>query len=344
MVLNAEPRDNLPALIRALEEYTYMEKHAESKIPTYRIDTHRHLGGSIPYQYIWKTIDKMGWHHIATDEIDTYCQMVCHDSDVRDFQTFLAKFTILDLIPWSEELIDSSIKAICDELEKDRLDYTWMDFSINKYMSIGWTKTEAIKFIHESFQRHRPNKVGLLLSIKYESERDKQNVYSELIQDTEVRDRLIGIDLVGDENMFDPHFHSRLLEVWKDSNKIVRAHVGEVGPARNIRAAIEAGVTNIAHGINIHQEADLIKRAIDADISFDLGLTSNLVTGVAQADSHPLPLMIYDGLSITIGTDDPVICSTNLDTEFALCKKLGAMDIHLDKMRENAFNRSKNLI
>lgn len=295
-------------------------------------------------RFVWNIIDKNGWHHLAMDEIDTHFQMVCHDADIKNFSTFLSKFTILDLIPWTEDLIDSSVKAVCDELEADKLDYTWLDFSINKYMDIGWTKSEAIKFIHQSFQRHRPGKVGLLLSIKYESARDKQNLYSELVKDEDVRDRLIGIDLVGDENMFDPEFHSKLLEVWKDSGKIIRAHVGEVGPARNIRAAINAGVTNIAHGINIHEEPDLISIAKDANISFDLGLTSNFATGVSTFDNHPLPIMIYDGLNLTIGTDDPVICNTNLNTEFELCKKLGAIDSHLEKMKLNAFEQSKHLI
>lgn len=340
------PQENdrpLPAFIKAYEEYD-LNRHIDLPPAIPRIDTHRHMGGSIPYRFIWQIIDRHGWHHIATDEIDTYCQMVFGPDDPKDFKHFLSKFAILDLIPWTEELIDLSIQSVCNELELDKIDYAWLDFSINKYMNIGWSKSEAIDFIHSRFQAHRPNKVGLILSIKYESRKEKQNQYAELIRDDDLKSKLIGIDLVGDENAFDHSFHSALLQEWHDSNKIVRAHVGESGPAKNIKTAIEAGVTNIAHGIKIVTEPDLIKLARDSNICFDLGLTSNLLTGVATEEDHPLTIMLHERLNITLGTDDPVICNTTLDAEFSLSKSLGATTHHINGMKQTAHAVSKRLM
>jgi len=338
-----ETDKSLPAFIKSYEEYN-IHKHIDLPPAILRIDTHRHMGGSIPHRFIWQTIDNNGWHHIATDEIDTYCQMVFGPDDPKDFKHFLNKFAILDMIPWTEDLIDQSVKSICDELEADRIDYAWLDFSINKYMSIGWSKVEAISFIHDRFQAHRPNKVGLILSIKYESEKEKQKRYAELIRNDDLKDKLIGIDLVGEETVFDHSFHSALLQEWHNSGKIVRAHVGESGPARNIKTAIEAGVTNIAHGIKICTEPDLIKLAKDLNIYFDLGLTSNILTGVATLENHPLAIMLHENLNVTLGTDDPIICNTTLDAEFSLGKSLRATSHHIAKMKQTAYTASKRLI
>ena len=134
--------------------------------------------------------------------------MTFKDGEPYNFYRFLDKFKILDEIHWDEELINSSIAAVCQQLEEEGLDFCWLDFSINKYMgAMNWHKKEAIKFIHDSFHRHRPNKVGLILSLKYESMRASQKQYAKLIDDPDIVDLLFGLDLVGDEAYFDYQFY-----------------------------------------------------------------------------------------------------------------------------------------
>ena len=41
---------------------------------------------------------------------------------------------ILDQIKWNEDLIDRSVKSICDYMNENNVDYAWMRFSINKYI------------------------------------------------------------------------------------------------------------------------------------------------------------------------------------------------------------------
>jgi adenosine deaminase len=246
--------------------------------------------------------------------------MVFTNDEPKSFHRFLDKFKILDSITWTEDIIDQSIKSVCGELENDNIDYAMMDFSINKYMSIGWHKHEAIKFIKDRFDYYRKDKIGLIISIKYESMLASQRQYSKLIENGIVHDSVIGIDLVGDEEMYDHTIWSDLLKNWVSSNKLVRAHVGEFGPEENITTAIKnLSVTNIAHGIKI-SDNNLIQLAIDNNIYFDLGLTSNYFTGVVT-DEHPIANMINHGLKLTLGTDDPIICSTNLDKEYELAAK-----------------------
>lgn len=297
------------------------------------IDTHVHLGGSIPVQFVWKTITQLGLGHLAETETDVQQQMTFSKSEEVGFHRFLNKFRILDEIEWSEELIDDSIKSVCDCLVD--VDHALIDFSINKYMNIGWHKHEAIKFIYDRFQFHRPGQVSLILSIKYESMKASQRQYAKLIEDP-IADCLVGIDLVGDEGVYDWQHWGKLIEPWVASKKMVRAHVGELGGEENISTAIDIGMTNIAHGIKITSE-DLIRKAIDKNISFDLGLTSNYLTGVVTGD-HPIRRMFDAGLKLTLGSDDPVTCSTTLSNEYVLAKKLGMTDAECDHLRQNAID------
>jgi adenosine deaminase len=311
---------------------------------TAKIDTHRHLGGSIPTTFIWQIIQDFHLTYLAESLLDVERQMTFSDGEQRGFHRFLNKFRILDEITWTEKLIDASVQAICDGLRAENIAYCWLDFSVNKYMHIGWHKKQAIKFIYDAFQQHYPDRVGLVLSLKYESLHANQRQYAALIDDSEIGDYLIGLDLVGDEDQIDCSLHSTILRQWAAAGMMIRAHVGEFGPAQNVRLAIDAGATNIAHGLAIHNQPDLIKIARENGICFDLGIGSNFLTNVTTPATHPMSSMIKSGLTITLGTDDPVICKTTLNNEFQLASDLGATPEDLMKMQQAAISTVSKFI
>lgn len=311
-----------------------------------KIDTHRHLGGCVPVSFVWDAVNKLGLKHLAESEEDVRCQMTFCEGEKRTFHRFLDKFRILDEIVWTEELIDGSVKAICDGLAHEGIDYTWMDFSINKYMKVGWHKTEAIQFIYDSFQRHRPGKVGLILSLKYESMRASQRQYAKLIEHEIAANCLIGIDLVGDEEHFDADFYAPLFADWNAARKITRAHAGESQAKENIGEAIrKLGVTNVAHGFKVIDDEDLIAMARERRITFDLAITSNDITGVwPLSRTHPGVLMLGHDLRCTLGSDDPVQCTTTLDDEFRTARAVGFSELELQRMREIAAENSREFL
>jgi adenosine deaminase len=254
------------------------------------------------------------------------------------FHRFLTKFQLLDHLPWTKSLIERSIEHVCRELHRDKLDYCWMDASINKYMDSGikWHRWEAIQFVAECFNRYATDRVGILLSLKYESPRASQRQLADLIAHPAVQESVIGLDLVGDECMFDAEFYVPILKKWRDAGKFVRAHVGEYGGPENVRAVLEAGVTNIAHGLNIVRDQETMRMARDLDVSFDLGLTTNFLTGVSSREYHQLAEMIDAGLRITLGTDDPAVCGNCLDDEYDIARELGASKDDLQEFRRNS--------
>lgn len=307
------------------------------------IDTHRHLGGSIPPAYIWDIIHSRNYSYLAESLDDVIKAMTFSKGEPTHFHRFLDKFKILDEIEWDEGLIDGSISAVCGALNDENIDYCWMDFSINKYMDLPWHKSDAIKFIYDSFNQHRPNGVGLILSLKYESMRASQRQYAKLIDDPDIADILMGIDLVGDEEYFDPYFYQPIFKEWKTAGKLLRAHVGESQSARNIRDAVTIlGVTNIAHGIKVFEDPYLVDMIIDEDICFDTAITSNYLTGVwVDNNHHPVVDMINNGISATVGSDDPIQCSTTLDREHTLARELGLGDDGCNIIRHIAYENTK---
>ena len=315
----------------------------------YKIDPHRHLGGSISPECVWQMIQMRGYNYLASSFDDVQRAMTFQQDEPKTFHRFLDKFVILDEIIWDEELIDISIKNICKSLELENIDYCWLDFSINKYMHLKWHKREAIKFIYESFQTHRPNKVGLILSLKYESLRETQRQYAKLID--EVGDMLLGLDLVGDEAYFDYNFYSPIFKHWKSANKMVRAHVGESQSAENVEnAIIKMNATNVAHGIKCANDKRILQLALDNDVSFDLAITSNYVTGVLQdSEIHPVISMLDNHVNVTIGSDDPIQFGVSLDDEYnvfkSMAEKCGKTQTQIEDMIQRLYkNAMKNTL
>lgn len=258
--------------------------------------------------------------------------------DRAGFYRFLNKFRILDEIRWTETLIADSIMAICDEIKKEQTDFVWLDFSINKYMSIGWHKYQAVQFISDCFEAYLPGRVGLVLSLKYEALRTSQAEYAKLIDDPRAAECLIGLDLVGDEEFYEDQFYAPIFRNWNSAKKMTRAHVGESGSAMNIfRTITSLGASNIAHGLKIVGFRDFITLALERQIFFDMTVSSNFLTGVWEdTTTHPILGMLREGLLVTVGSDDPTQCSTTLNNEFLLLRGMGMTKVEESQLRKNA--------
>ena len=303
------------------------------------------MGGSIPWDFVWFAIQDRNLSHIATSLEEVKAAMTFATHEPKGFYQFLDKFRILDRIPWDKELIDLSIRAVCEQLALEKIDYCWMDFSINKYMQfLDMSKHDVIQYIHSLFQQYRPNQVGLVLSIKYESPREQQIEYADLISDKDVARCLIGVDLVGDEEKFDAKFYAGLLPKWREKGKMVRTHVAESQPAHNALESInKLRVTNIAHGLKLVDHPKMIDRALAMGVTFDMGITSNYLTGVWEdEDTHPIMDMLKAGLDVTYGTDDPIQCSTDMRTEYTILRYwFGATHEQVNEIARIAFQNSR---
>lgn len=309
------------------------------------IDTHRHMGGCISPEFVWNVV-KHDQNKYALQSIDDVKKaMSFFQNETNSFYRFLDKFRILDKIDWSEELIDDSISYMCTDIINEDLHYVWLDMSINKYKSIGWSGRQAIKFIWDAFNSRIPGKVGLVLSLKYEEKDHVNEKVARLLDDCEVFDRLIGIDVVGDEAKFSKTKLVPIFKQWNRCGKMTRAHVGESGSSDNIAVAIkDLGVTNVAHGIKIIEDPELMKFAADTNVTFDMAITSNKLTGVWDTNyKHPGVTMLDNDLRCTIGSDDPIQCCTTLRKEYDIALWCGYSEMHLRAMRTTSIENSSKL-
>lgn len=262
---------------------------------------------------------------------DVLKQIAFVNGEKPSFRAFLNKFRIFEEIKWDVRAICDVVEQIVWDVARECINYAELKFSVDKYVqSTELSPQEVIRVFHDRvlFESSKWGcKIALVLSLKYESDRDHQRKMARLIED-DVSECLAGIDLVGDEACFDGAFYGPLLAEWGQAGKGVEAHVGETCGAGNVRVAIEQfGATRIAHGIRAVDDPSVLALARERDVCFDIALTSNVCTrAVEDIANHPVCRLLDEGCAVTIGTDDPVILQTNLDQEYLLLRQICNLD------------------
>jgi aminodeoxyfutalosine deaminase len=317
-----------------------------------QIDLHRHAGGAISPETIWKLIQQDPHLSNLAPSVERLHELMTFKDDTEfNFHRFLAKFRVLDNIRWTEDSIDITIEQIVRDLRDEGIHYCELRFSVNKYLSyIDWDQFEACLFFLDRLKHwsdaYKVN-IGPVLAIKYESPKQESRSMSKLINHWKIAERLVGIDTVGNESMFDHRFLGEIYRFWRMCGKGILIHAAESQGAQNARLAIEHLKPNrIMHGNRIAKEdPDLLKIANDNGVAFDVAVTSNLKTGVVKSlQEHPLPFMVKAGCAVTIGTDDPVTLNTTLKKEYDIAAGVLNTTFESDIMRKIIKNSEDHAI
>lgn len=306
------------------------------------VDTHRHLGGSCSPKFLLHAMEVGACPRLSYEELER--QLVCLPDEPRDFTHFLSKFRFLDKISWTEELVAAKMKFVCDEINQEQLAGVFLDFSVSKYRHIGWSLVEAMNFILDRLDEYSEIPIIPILSIKYESPKEAQFKIASVIDESSICERVGGIDFVGDESQFNPSIQKPICQMWQ--GKLVRMHVGESQSADHVVQAIDDfGVTNVAHGIKVVENTGLLRMSAESNIIFDIAPTSNYVTGVIPAGQpHPAKTMFDAGILMTVGSDDPIQCRTNLLYEYELLEQSGMTQDDLNILANNSREQLNNWI
>ena len=118
------------------------------------------------------------------------------------------------------------------------------------------------------------------------------------------------------------------------------SHAGEVGPADNVRAAIDLlGCERIDHGYHVIDDPELVARCAQSQIAFTVCPTTTGYTTVwrdLSAEDHAIKQMADAGLKMMVNSDDPAMFVSDLGNEYMRLHR--EMGLSLDTLKEMALN------
>lgn len=283
------------------------------------IDLHRHLDGNVRLE----TILDLGKQHgliLPAWDVEGLRPHVQVTSPQPGVMAFIAKFKWMMAVLVDYDACRRVAYENVLDVYDEGLDYAELRFS-PMFMAEphGLSPTGVVEAVLDGIQagvNERGVKVNLIgiLSRTYGPRR----AFSELEAILAQRNRIIGLDLAGDEANFPGELFVEHIQRAHDAGMQITVHAGESDGSRSIWQAIEhLHAARLGHAVHALEDPRLIDTLHAKRIGIEANLTSNVQTStVADYPSHPIKQFLEKGLLATLNTDDPGVSGITLKYEY----------------------------
>jgi adenosine deaminase len=271
-----------------------------------KTETHLHVEGALPYDEVLRPWDPA--RYPADPEFRRRYYRY------PSFPAFEA--TLLEhALPWftSPERYYEAMRVVFAEHVRQNVRYVETSFHLMVAEFIGVPGTEIVAAIRAAVPPGLEVRIfGGLLRDAY------RGPLAKMIDGLEDWEDLAGVDLHGLETMPTESWTAPVWARLRAAGKVTKCHAGEFdGPARVREAIEELGVRRIQHGVRAAEDPEVVRLAVERDVTFDVCPLSNVgLQVVPSIADHPLRALTAAGLRCTISTDDPLSFANTLHEEY----------------------------
>jgi len=307
-------------------------------------DIHRHLDGNVRLQTILDLGHQFNVALPANNLIDLkpYAQVVEKEPDLLGF---------LSKLDWMVGVIgdlDAARRIAFENVEdafKSGLDYTELRFSPG-YMAMSHKLSaqgvveaviDGVKAGEETFGI-KVNLIGIL-SRTFGVDACQIELDALLSQ----KDKLVAIDLAGDELGFPSNLFDNQFKQVRNSGLNITVHAGEAAGSEAIWYAIEKlGADRIGHGVKAIHDEKLMDYLAKHQIGIESCPTSNLHTStVDNYQSHPIKAFLNHEINVSLNTDDPGVSDIDIAYEYNVAaKEIGLTPAQLLTLQKNGLRQA----
>lgn len=197
---------------------------------------------------------------------------------------------------------------------------------------------QALKRLHNTFAPEIDFIPGIALGSYYPMDKLESGLDEFLAQDY-----FKSLDIYGNEE--DVLKFKKLFRKAKDKGLILKAHVGEFGSAELVqRAAYELELDQVQHGIAAANSKSVMRWLSDNKILLNVCPTSNVcLSRVDGYNVHPIKELYYNGVKVTINTDDMIIFDASVSDEYFNLYNAGVFNAReLNEIRKNGICEVNN--
>eukprot|EP00057_Strongylocentrotus_purpuratus_P031699 XP_785367.3 PREDICTED: adenosine deaminase [Strongylocentrotus purpuratus] len=302
-----------------------------------KVQLHIHLDGAVRHSTLWQAARKKGLCGPANSFPEFVDLIRCSKGDLA---SFLSSFDrILPIIAGDRELISQIAYELCEDQAKEGVVYFEARYSPH-FMSSSFTtpNSRGKSVIRDDIMTPRDVVMAVNDGIRKGCQEFKVNgrtilcmirpcpeFSNEVVELSHefLNDTVVGVDMAGDEDASCTKQHIDAFRLAGDLGLHRTVHAGELGPAENVRFAVEQlGAERIGHGYQIYQDPDIYKMIRDRFIHLELCPTSSIYTGAwkGKLSDHIAKRFAKDGFNIGINTDDPTLLLNTMESEFQLAK------------------------
>ncbi|MBR9729295.1 adenosine deaminase [Shewanella intestini] len=303
------------------------------------VDLHRHLDGNVRVNTVWELGHQHGIQLPANSlsELAPFVQVQGVESNLVAFLTKLDWMVgvLADLDAVKRVAYENIEDAVVSGLDYTELRFSPYYMAMNHKLPIEGVVEAVIDGVQAGLNDFDidVNLIGIL-SRTFGQKTCQQELNGLLA----FKDKLIAIDLAGDELGFPGELFNHHFKQARDAGLAITVHAGEAAGASSMWQAIEKlGATRIGHGVNAIDDPKLMNYLVEHKIGIESCPTSNLHTStVTSYDAHPFTTFLNAGVLIGLNTDDPGVSAIDIQHEYQIAKsQLGLTDAQISQVQRN---------
>lgn len=279
------------------------------------VELHLHLDGALSIDNC-KKIARI--QNIDIPDDNEVSKMMIVSDGCNDLNEFLSKFAFPLSLLQTYEGIKNAVKNLEEELVLQGIVYAEIRFAPQLHTSECLNQDEVVRAAIEGLNSSKLRSNLILCCMRGNNNQD-ENMETVRIAKKYLGKGVCAIDLAGAEALYSTANFEDIFMYSKELGIPYTIHAGEADGPSSIYDAIRFGTKRIGHGVRAIEDSNLVKKIVDEGITLEVCPTSNICTSVYNKIADiPIKQFIDSGVKITINTDDPAICNTNLKKELKL--------------------------
>ena len=305
-----------------------------------KIDLHLHIDGSVLPQTVYELSRKYNIEpecHLTLEEITASMTIPEGEYD-PDFLTFNPPLRVMQ----NSEGICRVTRELVERLDSQGLIYAELRFAPQYHLNNGMTQEDAviaaIQGLNDGLKNCRTLKTNLILCTMNHC--DPTENHSENIETVRLAGKYLGkgvcaVDMAGYEERM-PEY-SDIFDMARELGIPATTH-----SEFTVADALKYGTSRIGHGYQAALVPELTEAVISRNVTLEMCPDSSLSYeyGLSCDETHPLFVLYKKGAKVTVNTDNLTVLDTDLEKEYALCRKMGFIDEDIVRMNNYAIEAS----
>ena len=284
-----------------------------------KAELHCHLDGSLSIPVIRK-LAKMADVTLPESDADLK-ERITAPKDATSLVDYLKTFDFVRPLLQTKEALRLAAYDVARQAASENVLYIEVRFAPELSMDEGLTAKETIEGVVAGL-KDAQEEFGIVAKCLACGMRQSSVTLTEALfgKIAELAaDGFVGFDFAGDEHGFPPEKIKELIAYTQSLGYPMTFHAGECGCPNHITYSISLGIKRMGHVTAICQEAEILEAFVEAGVTAELCLTSNLQTKAAQTIADfPYLDLVKAGAKLSINTDNRTVSDTTLAKEYQL--------------------------
>ena len=287
------------------------------------IDLHCHLDGAITLE-IAKTLGNLQNIELPAKNDDELLKKLSVPENCESLNDFLQCFGLPLRLLQTKEGISEAVRLVQENAKNQGLIYLEIRFAPQLHLINGLTQEEVILAALDGLKASELHTNLILCLMRSDHNQDENLETVKLAKKYLVKDEgVVAIDLAGAEALFKTKDFEKEFSLARDYGIPFTIHAGEADGSESVKTALKLGAKRIGHGVRVNEDPELLEYIVKNEIPLEMCPNSNRQTkAVSDMTKYPLQEYLAKGVKVTINTDDPAICRTNLKNEFSYIEKM----------------------